>query len=83
LLFWGFSEREEAPFMRKRKRYMTIKEAATFLDIAPNTLRNWGASGKIDEKRHPISNYRIYEKSELARLAKTLECTMGRPKKPR
>ena len=69
--------------MRSPKRYLTIKQAAAYLDVVPNTLRNWGATGKIQERRHPISNYRLYKKSELDQLVKLIDRSIGRPKKPR
>ncbi|MEK7122174.1 MAG: MerR family DNA-binding transcriptional regulator [Patescibacteria group bacterium] len=47
------------------KRFLTIKEAAEFLEITPLTLRNWDKSGKLAARRHPINNYRVYTISEL------------------
>ena len=43
-----------------KEQYLTVKEASEMLGIAPNTLRSWGATGKIDEYRHPVNNYRLY-----------------------
>ena len=54
--------------MEKLDDYLRIKEAAEYLGVAPNTLRNWGRNGKITEHRHPLNNYRLYKKSELDRL---------------
>ncbi len=63
----------EANFMAaKEEQYLTVKEASELLGIAPNTLRSWGASGKIDEYRHPINNYRLYLRKELVQLKKRL-----------
>jgi len=53
--------------------YMTIKEAAKLLGVTPNTLRNWGAAGKISEYRHPINNYRLYKEADLATLLRKIE----------
>ncbi len=50
------------------EHYMTIGEAAEYLGVCPNTLRNWGASGKLKERRHPMNGYRLYTKKELDRL---------------
>ncbi|MEK7596122.1 MAG: MerR family DNA-binding transcriptional regulator [Patescibacteria group bacterium] len=47
------------------KRFLTIKEAAKFLEVAPLTLRNWDKTGKLAARRHPINNYRVYTISEL------------------
>lgn len=49
-------------------QYLTIKAAAELLGVAPNTLRSWGAAGKVSEYRHPVNNYRLYEQSELDQL---------------
>ncbi len=58
--------------MGKLREYMTIKEAAAYLGVAPNTLRNCGASGKLKERRHPMNGYRLYTKAELDRLVKKI-----------
>ena len=45
--------------------YLRIREAAAFLGVAPNTLRNWGREEKIPEFRHPVNNYRLYRRADL------------------
>lgn len=59
--------------MPKLDRYLRIKEAAEYLGVSPNTLRNWGRSGKLAERRHPINDYRLYAKKELDALLKEAE----------
>ncbi len=54
--------------MPNLQEYLTIKEAAEFLGVSHNTLRNWGVAKKIDEYRHPINNYRLYKPEDLTRL---------------
>lgn len=54
--------------MLQNKGFVGVKRAAEILDVAPNTVRAWGASGKITEYRHPANNYRLYKREELARL---------------
>ena len=54
--------------MPKLDDYLKIAEAAEHLGICPNTLRNWGVTGKIAEHRHPVNNYRLYKKADLDRL---------------
>ena len=54
--------------MMKNKGFVSVKEAASILDVAQNTIRAWGAAGKITEFRHPVNNYRLYEKAELEQL---------------
>ena len=67
--------------MGKLQKYMTIKEAAGYLGVAPNTLRNWGASGKLKERRHLMNGYRLYTKAELDRLVQRVDCRSTRQKK--
>jgi DNA (cytosine-5)-methyltransferase 1 len=47
---------------------LRIQEAAAFLGVSPNTLRNWGRDEKIPEFRHPVNNYRLYRRSDLEEL---------------
>jgi excisionase family DNA binding protein len=54
--------------MQKLEKYLRIKEAAQYLGVSPNTLRNWGRAGKIAEHRHPVNNYRLYRQVDLNRL---------------
>lgn len=46
--------------MTKLDEYLRITEAAAYVGVAPNTLRNWGRSGKLTERRHPMNGYRLY-----------------------
>ncbi|MEW4490901.1 helix-turn-helix domain-containing protein [Thalassoglobus sp. JC818] len=59
--------------MNNLQDYVTIKEAAEYMGVTPNTLRNWGRDGKIKERRNPLNGYRLYKKSELDRLLKKIE----------
>ena len=59
--------------MPKLDEYLTIKEAAQYLGVAPNTLRNWGASGKIAMHRNPMNGYRLFHVDELQKLLSTIE----------
>ena len=52
--------------------FLRIKEAAEYLGVSANTLRNWGHGGKITEHRHPMNNYRLYRKADLDRILKQL-----------
>jgi len=54
--------------MEKLGEYLRIKEAAEYLGVSPNSLRNWGRDGKSIEHRHPVNNYRLYRIGDLARL---------------
>lgn len=47
---------------------MNIKEAAAYLNVTADTLRNWDRNGLINVPRHPSSGYRVYGPAELRRL---------------
>ena len=68
--------------MPKLDDYLKIAEAAEYLGICQNTLRNWGVSGKITEHRHPINNYRLFKIADLDRLLKKANQPVKK-KKPR
>lgn len=59
--------------MWKLDGYLRVKEAAAYIGVSPNTLRNWGKAGRIEEHRHPVNNYRLYKKSDLERLLNETE----------
>ncbi len=59
--------------MPKLDRYLQIKDAAEYLGVCPNTLRNWETVGKIPVRRHPVNNYRLYVRSDLDKLLKMAE----------
>jgi len=58
--------------MFNREGYVRVKEAAEILDVAPNTVRAWGAAGKIAEYRNPANNYRLYKRKDLDALLRKL-----------
>lgn len=55
------------------KLYINIKEAAQLLGVTPLTLRNWDKSGKLEARRHPISNYRVYLREDIDKLISRME----------
>ena len=59
--------------MASDRTLIRVKEAAELLGVSPNTIRAWGASGKIPEYRHPVNNYRLYKRYELEALMKRLD----------
>lgn len=52
----------------KEDEFLTIKAACSRLGVSPNTLRSWGAAGKVTEYRHPMNNYRLYLKVDIEEL---------------
>lgn len=78
--------------MDKLTDFLRISEAAEYLGVSPNTLRNWGNAGKIAAHRHPVNGYRLFKQTELDALLRQVqpdaqsvpeENTRFTPKKPR
>jgi excisionase family DNA binding protein len=58
--------------MERLNGYLRIQEAAAYLGVSPNTLRNWGREEKIPEFRHPVNNYRLYRPSDLEAILRRI-----------
>jgi len=70
--------------MLKLDGYLRIKEAAAYVGVCPNTLRNWETAGKIPVRRHPANNYRLFKIRDLDRLLHDAEGSVRQSKrKPR
>lgn len=63
--------------MRTLKDYLRISEAAEYLGVAPNTLRNWENAGKIEAVRHPVNGYRLFKRKDLDALLKLVKEVSG------
>lgn len=57
----------------KLSDYLRISEAAEYLGVSPNTLRNWERAGKIVAHRHPVNSYRLFKKQDLDALLKQVQ----------
>ena len=53
--------------------FLRISEAAEYLGVSPNTLRNWENAGKIAAHRHPVNGYRLFKQDELDALLSNLQ----------
>jgi len=62
--------------IEKLSDYLRISEAADYLGVSPNTLRNWANAGKVAAFRHPVNGYRLFEQENLDALLK--QVAMGR-----
>jgi len=58
--------------MLSKDGFVRVKEAAKILGVCPNTVRTWGADGKLKEYRHPLNNYRLFKRKELEHVLKML-----------
>ena len=59
--------------MRTFKDYLQVKAAAEFLGVSTGTLRNWDRAGKVQSFRNPVNGYRLFKKSSLEALLKSIE----------
>ena len=70
--------------MPKLGEFLRIKEAAEYLGVCQDMLRNWGRIGKIPEYRHPVNNCRFFKVSDLDKLLRKMEQSAAkRKRKPR
>ena len=59
--------------MTKVKDYLRVKDAADYLGVSPNTIRNWSRDVRLPVYRNPMNFYRLYRKSDLDRLLKRIK----------
>ena len=67
--------------MEKLSDYLRIAEAADYLGVSPNTLRNWVNAGKVVAIRHPVNDYRLFKQKDLEALLKKLAAASKRASK--
>ena len=48
--------------------YLSISEAAKLLNKSTKTLRRWDDEGKLSAVREPMSNYRVYRRTDIQSL---------------
>jgi DNA (cytosine-5)-methyltransferase 1 len=48
--------------------YLSLSEASKLIGKSKETLRRWDREGKLSAVREPMSNYRVYRKSEVKTL---------------
>lgn len=58
--------------MDKLSDYMRVAEAAEYVGVSTNTLRNWFNAGKVVAIRHPVNDYRLFKRKDLDDLLKKL-----------
>ena len=52
----------------KKLELLTISQAADILQVTPATLRNWDREGKLNAHRHPINDYRLYDRAQIENI---------------
>lgn len=67
--------------MQTLQDYLTVKDAAEFVGVTPNTIRNWGRHAKIPEYRHPVNNYRLFKRADLQALLDKAERSRKLPRR--
>ena len=67
--------------VEKLSDYMRVAEAADYLGVSPNTLRNWVNAGKIAAIRHPVNDYRLFKLKDLEDLLKKVASASKKSKK--
>ena len=65
--------------MENLREFLRISEAAEYLGVSPNTLRNWQNAGKVVAVRHPVSGYRLFKRKDLDALRSQAEAVTGGP----
>ena len=65
--------------MANLRQFLTVTQAAEFLGVAPNTLRNWDRDEKIPVYRHPISNYRLFKREDLEVVLQQIQVSGTHP----
>ena len=65
--------------MTKLRDFLRISEAADYLGVSPNTLRNWERAGKIVAHRHPVNRYRLFKREELDAVLRQADRPSRRP----
>jgi excisionase family DNA binding protein len=67
--------------VEKLSDFIRISEAAKYLGVSPNTLRNWVNAGKVVAIRHPVNDYRLFKKEHLDALLKKVAVASNRTAK--
>ncbi|MCC9606223.1 helix-turn-helix domain-containing protein [Blastopirellula sp. JC732] len=67
--------------MTVKDEFVLVREAAELLGVCPNTIRAWGANGKLTEYRHPVNDYRMFKRIEIEKLLKKMRQPVKRVSK--
>jgi excisionase family DNA binding protein len=67
------------PHSPSLRNYLTVAQAAAVLGVAANTVRAWGAAGKIPSTRNPANGYRLYRREDLEAFLDHVATSVGEP----
>ena len=67
--------------MNRLNEFLRVSDAAEYLGVSPNTIRNWENAGKIVAHRHPVNGYRLFKQEELDDILKQAQEHNSRKKK--
>ena len=73
--------RAQGAEVEKLSDYLRISEAAKYLGVSPNTLRNWVNAGKVVAIRHPVNDYRLFKRADLDALLEQVSVASKRAAK--
>lgn len=62
--------------------YLRTSEAAEFLGVSPGTVRNWVRQGKLRARRLPQNGYRLFLKSDLEAVLRSVQAPGPQRAKP-
>ena len=71
--FWRFDSEEKYSMKSINDEFLNISAASEYLEISPNTLRNWSDEGEVPVYRHPINNYRLFRLCDLEQLRERIQ----------
>jgi excisionase family DNA binding protein len=54
--------------MTKLSEYLHTAEAAEYLGVHHNTIRNWATRGELPMHRNPTNRYRLFKRIDLERF---------------
>lgn len=70
-MFWNVGEPDficTSGTMTTTDEFLLVKQAAELLGVSANTVRAWALSGKLQEYRHPVNNYRLFKRDDVEAL---------------
>ncbi len=64
-----------------KRRYLSIKQAASVLGVTTGTLRNWDKKDILKPYRNPANNYRYYRVDQIEAFLREMESSREKTRK--